>query len=167
MRKAVWLLVILAVIAGLVITSGPPAPTPNPPGTFSFAVLGDAPYYIWEEWRYRFVLQSLDEHDLSFVLHIGDIWWRPCTDGHYQKTKQQFDDLKHPVIYTPGDNEWFDCWEPRSGAFAPQERLARLRQIFFTAVPDLGGVRQREFVENVRWQRQGMQFATVHLIGSM
>jgi hypothetical protein len=28
---------------------------------------------------------------------------------------EQFNELRHPVVYTPGDNEWFDCWEPHSG----------------------------------------------------
>ena len=165
-RRAAWAVVVIAVIAGFVLTSGTPRPKPNPPGTFSFAVLGDAPYYFWEEWRYRFVLRSIDEHDLGFIIHVGDIWWRPCVDARYQKTKQEFDDRKHPVIYTPGDNEWFDCWEPGSGAFAPQERLKRLREIFYRESPSLHGVRQREFVENVRWQYQGIELATLHLIGS-
>ena len=129
--------------------------------------MGDSPYYIWEEWRYRHVLRSLDENDLAFVVHVGDIWWHPCTDEKYRKTLAELDNLRHPVIYTPGDNEWFDCWEQGSGAFAPQERLARLRTIFYNRPPALDGVRQGgEFVENARWQYRGYQFATVHLIGS-
>jgi hypothetical protein len=76
------------------------------------------------------------------------------------------------VVYTPGDNEWFDCWEPDSGGFMPQERLGRLREIFFNPPTEsLGGrriplVSQPEFVENVRWADNGVVFAAVHLIGS-
>jgi hypothetical protein len=54
----------------------------------------------------------------------------------------------------------------------PQERLVRLREIFFNPpTQSLGGRRitlasQPEFVENVRWTDNGVVFATVHLIGS-
>jgi Calcineurin-like phosphoesterase len=180
-HRKTW--VILAVVlslaaAGLFATSGPPPPTPNPPGTFSFAALGDAPYYVWEDIQYRLVLQDIDAHDLRWVLHVGDIFWHPCTDKHYKRSLGWFNHLRHPVIYTPGDNEWADCWEPGSGAFEPLERLHRIREIFFNApTRSLGGKRLSlisqaqgapfsEFVENVRWTHEGILFATVHLIGS-
>jgi hypothetical protein len=140
---------------------------PTPAGSFSFAALGDAPYYIWEEIRFRTVLKDLEQHDLSTVIHVGDIFWRPCTDAHYQRAFERLDRLRHPVVYTPGDNEWTDCWEPGSGSFVPLERLARLRQIFFARPPELPDfVRQAVYVENVRWTQQGVVFATVHLAGS-
>ncbi len=69
----------IGVLSGLIVslmvfvlaTRGPSAPRPNPPGTFSFAVLGDAPYYIWEDMQYAIVLKELDANDLSLVLHVG------------------------------------------------------------------------------------------------
>ncbi|MGH9330519.1 MAG: hypothetical protein ACRD09_08755 [Vicinamibacterales bacterium] len=168
----------MALVVGFLATSGPPAPTPNPPGAFSFAVLGDAPYYAWEDLQYRLVLQALDAHDLRWVLHIGDIFWRPCTDARYRRSLDWFNGLRHPVIYTPGDNEWTDCWEPGSGGFAPRDRLGRIRQVFFADPSRSLGGRQLslasqgrresfpEFVENVRWTQEGFVFATVHLVGS-
>jgi hypothetical protein len=159
-------------------TSRVPAPTPNPQGSFAFAALGDAPYDAWEVLRFRLVVRDMDAHDLSWVLHIGDIFWRPCTDDHYRTALDRFNGLSHPVIYSPGDNEWTDCWEPGSGRFAPRERLTSLRKIFF-ADPrqSLGGRRLPlatqadhrefgEFVENARWSHAGISFATVHLVGS-
>jgi hypothetical protein len=175
----VILAVVLVLAVVILITSGPPPAAPTPPGTFSFAVLGDAPYYWWEEMKYRVVLQDLDNHDLRLILHVGDIFWRPCTAERYRKSLDQFNRLRHPVIYTPGDNEWFDCWEPRSGAFRPRERLARIRQIFFNApsrslggrplplISQAGDETYSEFVENVRWTQEGTLFVTVHLVGSM
>jgi hypothetical protein len=112
-------------------------------------------------------------------VHVGDIFWRPCTDAYYQRSLGWFNGLRHPVIYTPGDNEWFDCWEPGSGRFAPQNRLDRIRTIFFANHTRSLGGRPRtlvsqggrgsfpEFVENVRWVEQGFVFASVHVIGSM
>jgi hypothetical protein len=163
-------LVLVAVAAFL--ARGLDPPTPNPPGSFSFAVMGDAPYSLPEELRFRLVLQDLDAHDLTTVISVGDIFWRPCDDAMYQRARDQFNGLRHPVIYTPGDNEWFDCWEPGSGGYEPQERLAKLRQIFYmTPAQSLGGKRiplvsQPDFIENVRWTDHAFVFATVHLIGS-
>ena len=178
-RRLIWLVaaILLTLVVGYLATSGPPSPTPNPPGTFSFAALGDAPYHAWEDVQYRLVLQALDAHDLSWVLHVGDIFSRPCTDELYTSRLGWFNGLRHPVIYTPGDNEWRDCWHSSSGAFVPQERLDRIRQIFFgDPARSLGGralslVRQGnrepypEFVENVRWAHERFVFATVHLVG--
>lgn len=178
-RHVLFILAGVAVIATAVwAASGIPAPTPNPQGSFAFAALGDAPYDPFEALRYRLVLRAMDAHNLSWVLHIGDIFWRPCTDDHYRTALDRFNSLRHPVIYSPGDNEWTDCWEPGSGSFAPRERLASLRRIFF-AHPhqSLGGKRLPlvtqsdrpafgEFVENARWSHAGIMFATVHLVGS-
>ncbi len=167
----------LAVLAFVLATRGPAAPKPNPPGTFSFAVLGDAPYYFWEDLQYGQVLKELDSNDLSLVIHVGDIFWRPCSDERYRRSLAWYNALRHPVIFTPGDNEWSDCWEPGSGGYAPLERLARLRELFF-ADPrrSLGGVplaldsqaadpRFGEYVENARWSHAGLLFATIHLVG--
>ena len=171
-------IVLLSLVAFVLFTRGPETPTPNPSGTFSFAVLGDAPYDNLEEIQYRLVLESLNSHDLSWVIHVGDIFWRPCTDEHYQQTLDRFNSLRHPVIYTPGDNEWTDCWERQSGGFKPMERLDRIRQIFFANhTRSLGqnsialvsqGDREpyQEFVENTRWVHNGIVLATIHLVGS-
>ena len=179
-RRTTWLAagLLVVIVVVFLVTRGPEAPLPNPPGTFSFAVVGDAPYYPWEDLQFRLVLQSLDANDLSWVIDVGDIFWRPCTDELYRKNLGRFNALRHPVIYTPGDNEWVDCWEPGSGGFAPRDRLDRIRQIFFNnPTSSLGGsklavVSQQgrepfsEFVENARWSREGIIFATVHIVGS-
>ena len=176
----IWLagFILLALVALFLLTRGPEVPTPTPAGSFSFAVLGDAPYDVTEEMQYRLVLGSLEANDLSLVIHVGDIFWRPCTDELYQRSLGWFNGLRHPVVYTPGDNEWADCWERGSGGFAPRERLERIRQIFFKdPTRSLGGsplslVSQAgrepfpEFVENARWVRDGVVFATVHIVGS-
>lgn len=174
---AIAAVLVLALVAFVLATRGPAEPIANAPGTFSFAVLGDAPYYIWEDWQYRLVLRELDAHDLSWVIQVGDIFWRPCDDQLYRRSLDWYNGLRHPVFYTPGDNEWSDCWEPGSGEYAPLERLERLRRMFFAdPTHSIGGRRvavesqasDREFatyVENVRWQHQGLVFATFHLVG--
>ena len=180
LRRRVSLVVVGAAVVAAAIstTRRPQVPVANPPGSFAFAALGDAPYYSWEQRRFRLLLRDMDAHDLSWVVHIGDIFDRPCTDDHYRTALDRFNRLRHPVIYTPGDNEWADCWLPGSGGFAPRERLASLRKIFF-AEPhrSLGGKHLEletqadrrefgEFVEHTRFSHAGVTFATVHLLGS-
>jgi hypothetical protein len=105
----------LILVVAFLLTRGLDPPTPNPPGAFSFAVMGDAPYDWLEELRFRLVLEDLDAHDLTSVISIGDIFWRPCSDEMYRRTREQFNGLRHPVVYTPGDNEWFDPGSPDVG----------------------------------------------------
>lgn len=169
---------LVSLVAWAILMRGPDTPASNPPGTFAFAVLGDAPYYAWEELQYRLVREDLSAHDLSWVAHVGDIFWRPCSDEMYRRHRHWFDALPHPVIYTPGDNEWTDCWEPSTGGYDPLERLHQIRQIFFDRPSlSLGGrrialVSQRDrpefpdLAENARWRDRGIIFATVHLVGS-
>ncbi len=153
-------------------------PPPGPPtGTFSFAVLGDAPYGPLEEIRFGRVIRQLDAAPLSMVIHVGDILWYPCTDQLYRERLAAFQSQRHPLVYTPGDNEWTDCHEPIAGSFQPLERLQRLRVIFYNDPPkSLGGTpipqtvqsadtAWAEFVENARWSHARIVFATVHIVG--
>ena len=179
-RKLLILAIAGAAAVFVFLTRGIDPPTANPPGTFSFGVLGDAPYYAMhgETLRYRLVRQELDAHDLAFIIHVGDIFWRPCSDERYRQTLDEFNALRHPVIYTPGDNEWADCWTQATGAFEPLDRLAHIRQIFFSSPTQSLGARHislasqaaeapfSEFVEHARWTHQGLLFVTVNLPGS-
>jgi hypothetical protein len=172
-RLLVLAAVVLAVAIAIWATAGPPKPQPTPPGTFAFAALGDAPYMPWEILQYRLVVRELDAHDLAFVAHVGDIFWRPCSDEHYREVRARFDAMRHPLFYTPGDNEWADCWEDGAGSFEPLERLDSLRAIFFDD-PSRSLGREKlpaesqggAFRENVRWGHDGVVFATVHVVGS-
>jgi hypothetical protein len=178
-RSAALVLIVGAAFTALVLsTSGPPPPTPNPPGTFVFGALGDAPYYPWEDWRYPLVLEDMDGNDLAFSIHVGDIFWRPCGDDRYDRSLRWFSDLKHPLIYIPGDNEWADCWTEQEGGFNPRDRLAHLRRTLYPRPTSSLG-RQTlpletqsanpayaEFVEHARWSWNGLLFATIHVVGS-
>ena len=83
-----------------------------------------------------------------------------------------------PLFYTPGDNDWTDCWQARSGSFDPLDQLQLIRQRFFLGRKHLGSgslvvVRQPEvdpdhslYVENARWVVNGVMFLTLHVPGS-
>src|SRR6266516_2892034 len=149
--------VVLGALAIVIGRGGMPPAAPTPPGSFSFGVFGDAPYSADEELQYPILLKHIDAHDLRFVVHVGDIFWRPCSDEHYAEVLRHFNQLHEPVVYTPGDNEWTDCWERDSGGYAPLERLGRIRQIFFANPNRSLGAKPMpllsqggEFVENAR-----------------
>ena len=178
-RRKNWLggagavVVFAALVLFVQATGGPPEPATHPPGSFAFGALGDAPYYLSEDLRYPLVLRDVAAHDLAFVLHVGDIFWGTCSDERYRRSLDWFASLPHPVIYTPGDNEWSDCWQRVSGRFAPRDRLARLREIFFSQPERSSGGRPfalasqgGEFVENARWSHGNVVFATLHIVGS-
>ena len=179
-RRRRWIItgaVLILILVGILVR-GPAAPTPTAPGAIAFAVLGDAPYYQWEELQYRIVLQDLNAHDLEWVIHVGDIFWRPCSDLRYEQAFADLMRVRHPVIYTPGDNEWTDCWEERVGSYVPLERLSHLRNLFFKEpTRSLGGRRIevttqaaqpefKEFPENIRFLQRAILVVTIHLVGS-
>ncbi len=165
---------ILPLMAACSIDPLPPAP----PNTMSFAVFGDGPYRAWEVGRFHRMIEDVNADSLDWFLHVGDIFWYPCSDKNYDKSLAAMNSIAHPVVYTPGDNEWADCHDRIAGKYHPLERLDHLRATFY-ARPDrsIGGrtmavVSQSadsmyaEFVENVRWVRGGFVFVTLHMVGA-
>ena len=155
-----------------------PATAPLPPGSFAFGVFGDGPYRAWEMGRFQRVIEDANQADLQWFLHVGDILWYPCSNEVFGDRFYRLNQLRHPVIYTPGDNEWADCHEPIAGEYAPLDRLSRLRSMFFVDPQhSVGGRPMRvesqngdsmftEFIENARWRRGGFLFVTMHITGS-
>ncbi len=168
-----WLPLTLLVLAGCRTQ-----PQPDPPGSFAFAVFGDAPYAESETSLVERMIDEVNSDDLAFFVHVGDILEYPCSDSLLNERYRALQRIRVPVIYTPGDNEWTDCWRRKSGGHAPLERLARLRGVFFPNPAKSSGGRRidlatqardvayAEFLENARWTYRGVVFATVHVVGS-
>ena len=76
----------------------------------------------------------------AFTLHVGDTksGSTSCDNVQFGKILEDLDRFKAPVIYTPGDNEWRDCYKKKAGRFDPLERLATLREMFFPNAESLG-----------------------------
>jgi hypothetical protein len=93
--------------AGVLLITG----TPLAAASFSFVALGDTAYNLPDDLpRYDRLIQRINAADPAFTIHVGDIWGaRACTEDSYRDTLSWFDRYDHPVIYTPGDNEWTDC----------------------------------------------------------
>jgi hypothetical protein len=157
----------------LVIALSFAEPLPGAAEPVRFAVLGDLPYFAWEELRLEQVLDRMNDEPVAFVLHVGDIKSGQdlCSDATYLKRKALFERSVHPFILLPGDNDWTDCHRPADGGFDPLERLAFLRRVFHSSGHSLGQQpmvveRQPAYPENMRWELGGAVFVTVHAVGS-
>jgi hypothetical protein len=114
-------------------------------GRFQFGAIGDQQYTVEDEAKFPNLIQDMNEGNLAFVVHIGDIEpdprpynvnprafkSMPCTDETFYHRRDEFQKSKPPFIYTPGDNEWTDCHEVKHQSNDPLERLAKIREIFF------------------------------------
>ncbi len=139
-----------------------------------FVAIGDTPYKGEVEAVEDDVIPAIVESGVPFVVHYGDIkdGREPCTDAVLLSHRDRIRNLHDgPVFYTPGDNEWTDC-DRRflSTRFSELERLSRLRELFFrdpVDVPeDWHYSRQPNFPENARWFLGGVQFVTIHAVGT-
>lgn len=155
------------------------AAEPEAAKPFTFVAMGDLPYTEQEERLLPLMIDKLNQQDLAFVLHVGDIksGHSLCSDQLFAGRKDMFEASKHPFIYVPGDNEWTDCHRSDNGGYDPLERLDRLREVFFRGDSGLGSrslkltrqsenPRYRSYRENVRWVHNGVVFAGLNLPGS-
>lgn len=142
-------------------------------GDFTFVAFGDTPYTEDEESRFIGMIAEINREKPAFVLHVGDFknGWAPCTDALFVQRREWFD-LFHPaLIYTPGDNEWTDCWRPIGAARDPVERLQKLRSLFFADAYSLGQQKipltrqNRSYPEHARWTHDNVVFATLNVPG--
>ena len=149
--------------------------------SFHFCALGDMPYELPDDLdRFEYVIQAINAESPAFTVHVGDIksGGSPCSDGSMDRTWESFSKFDHPLVYTPGDNDWTDCHREAAGGMDPLERLDALRERFFGDSSTLGGGSSLElmvqsddpewarFVENRLWIVDEVVFGTLHLVGS-
>lgn len=146
---------------------------------FAFAVMGDTPYDPRAERLFPALASEIASADVAFVVHVGDVKGSssPCTDSLLTTRIRELDALPHPVVFVPGDNDWTDCHRAQPGAAEPLERLSFLRSLAYAepgrtlgARPMAVAVQAPEggigYPEHQRWSRDGVVFATLHVIGS-
>ena len=172
MCRVIWIVVGTALMAGCAAYR----PGTSDTGVVSFALVGDQQYGATREAEFGRLMAQMDEAPLDFVIHVGDVkgGTSTCSDSLLMRRFDTFDASRHPFILLPGDNEWTDCH--RSGG-DPLANLDRLRGLFHGGNETIGRTRialQRqsadpafpEFVEHVRWERGGVLFVTVNVVGS-
>ncbi len=159
------------------------APSEPPPGAVRVAFIGDIPYSAWEEQRLLALFDAF-AGQVDFALHVGDLKAsrESCSDILLERRIALLDRSPVPLLFTPGDNDWLDCWRERAGGFDPVERLQWIRQRIFLqpkrslggtpeALERLGPIEQQSQLdggppENLRWQAGGACWITLNLPGS-
>jgi hypothetical protein len=185
-RRAVGLLAVAmagfaaAVTVTPVHAQTPPVVAGSEP--FEFIAYGDVPYRTPQDFpKFDRLIEAINGFKPAFSINVGDIKSssEPCTDEYFKNMAQRFQRFEQPMIYTPGDNEWTDCYRERAGRYNPRERLDKVREIFFaeptrslgkTTMPVESQAKlmasHAKYVENVRFWKNGVMFVTVHVVGS-
>ncbi|MCE1234904.1 MAG: hypothetical protein LWW93_00970 [Hyphomicrobiales bacterium] len=153
---------------------------------FAFVALGDMPYKLPDDYaRFETLIGKVNALKPAVTIHMGDIkaGSTVCSDENFQKVKDEFGMFEGPLVYTVGDNEWTDCHREKAGKFDPNERLNKVREMFFGEAKSLGKAaialeRQSElmpdmkawdgkaFVENTRFVMNGVMFVQANIPGS-
>lgn len=144
---------------------------------YTFAVIGDIPYGEAQIANFPKVIAQINaDPSVRWVDHLGDIkdGSSACSDAYFEMIRKGFERFADPLVYTIGDNEWTDCHRPADGGYNPLERLAKVRSLFFAHPGRTLGQHRADVVsqadqglpEDVRWERAGMSFATLHIVGS-
>jgi hypothetical protein len=151
----------------LVVEAGTPPPPPSG-DSFEVALIGDTGYTSSQEDALLRTRSDINRFPLAFTVHDGDIWGggRSCPESDYLRVRDVFDGFEAPFVYTPGDNEWKDC-----DTSSPSTKLALIRRLFFPdnltrGIHRMTVTRQSTYVENARWKKNGVVFATINEPGS-
>jgi len=184
------LVLALASIAGCAAGGGSGGPNGAGSGRYDFAIIGDMPYTRAQEQEYQRTLAALNATELAFVAHVGDFQFdarpynanpslaaMPCVDENYKAVHDSLQTVRHPLVVTPGDNDWADCAPLKARKVDPLELLEKVRATFYPPGRSLGQrampvVNQSsdpkfaKFRENLRWTIGGVVYTTVHIVGS-
>jgi hypothetical protein len=147
---------------------------------FSFVALGDTTYAKpADDPIYDALIGAINAERPVFSVHVGDTKGYGDCGRAFQETQLAFfSRFSGPVVYTPGNNEWADCWKENRGSADPTAILAMMREVFWAKPASLGRttlplVREAdelpayaEFAENARWSFGGATFATLNLAGT-
>ena len=174
-------------LAGLIVALVPTAASAEPErdirsaGGFTFALIGDTPYGPEQVAQFPDLRAAINaDPKVRMVLHAGDVKGgsERCDDALFAERYALYEEFEDPFVLTPGDNEWTDCHRTAAGSYLPTERLAAMRAGFYPKPGRTAGGRSMRvrtqaadlehgaFVENVRFHRNGVMFATVHVVGS-
>ena len=130
-----------------------------------FALLGDAPYSQPHANLLDAMIDEINAAGPAFVVHLGDITGRDCTDAWLEARQRQFARFDAPFVLVLGDNEWTDC---HLTGFDPMERLAKVRKLFHSQAVRLPEFARQgaSYPEHVRWSYSRALFVGLNVPGS-
>src|SRR5581483_4143050 len=122
------LALLLAAQVGAAATKPAAAPAPT---RFTFVALGDTTYGPPGDYPlYDKLIATINAASPAFSLHIGDTKGRgDCGRPVQERQRAFFDEFRAPVFYTPGNNEWAECWRPNRNSGDPLAIIAVMREI--------------------------------------
>lgn len=190
-RLARAAVVVLAVTAATAVTASVATASATPAtrsadsrrASYTVGLFGDMPYNAAGRADYPRLLQDMNRSDVAFAVFDGDLKAGgdgACTDGLYYQSREWFNSLRMPVVVTPGDNDWTDCWGrygAGTGGFDALERLDFERKVFFPTDRTLGRKPMtveressepayRAYRENARWVAGPVLYLTLNVQGS-
>ncbi len=145
------------------------------------ALIADTPYGDAQREQFPALVADIDaDPKVRWVLHGGDVknGSSTCSDERFADLAALYGTFDDPFVITPGDNEWTDCHRPAAGGYLPTERLEAFRRDFYpepgrtlgrrtaSVTTQADDPRHAAYVENVRFSRSRVVFATVHVVGS-
>ena len=174
MRRAVPAIAIHAAmrVALAALCSLLPATAIAKPGDINIAIISHV--LKSDDSLLREALQATDAERFAFVLVNGlKLASEPCSDELYLQRKALLDNARNKVMVSLAASDWTACMTAQNQS-AAIERLNRLRELYFdnetaTGTDKLQPLNQSvsakfpNYVENLRWQLRGIQFATVNL----
>ncbi len=131
----------------------------------AFALLGDVPYSQTNANLLDAMIDEINASKPAFVVHLGDITSRDCSDAWFEARRKQFARFTAPFVLVPGDNEWTDC---HLDGKDPMERLAKIRQLFHVQTVKLPAFARQwdTYPEHVRWTHSRALFVGLNVPGS-
>src|SRR6056297_1281621 len=86
------------------------------------------------------LIERINEIAPAFSVYIGDIkeGGSECTDDLFATMRAVLDRHENPLIFTPGDNEWTDCWRSPAGNFDATERKNAVVSLFTAPGESIG-----------------------------
>lgn len=147
--------------------------------SYSFAAFGDTPFTEAEPGLLPQLMRQMHEAGAAFAVHVGNLKQDDsrCDDPEFAKHRKLLDAAPLSVVFVPGESDWLGCARHSAGEFKAEERLNKLRSLFFTSgdalgLPGLPVARQSEvnftfgaFREHQRWQRGPVLFLTLNMPG--
>src|SRR4051794_34060694 len=88
----------------------------------TLAVIGDTPYGQPQIDQFPGDVAEINaDPAVSRVIHLGDIknGSSRCDTSYFRLIRSDFDGFADPLVYTPGDNEWTDCYRANNGGYQP------------------------------------------------
>src|SRR5262249_49489319 len=80
---------------------------------YTIALFGDMPYNQLGRDQYPNLLADINRSHVAFSVFDGDLKAGGdggCVDSIYTNALHDFNTLKQPLVFLPGDNDWTDCW---------------------------------------------------------